>query len=148
MFTRWNDIDRMFGMMDLLRGSMDRWSSDFGRNYGHGTNWIVSDGVPRTNLYDKGDHFTIRAEVPGFSKEDLNIKIQGNYLEMSGKREADVPKGYAVHRSERGTLNFSRSMTLPSEVDSTKVEAALKDGVLTLKLPKAEAAKPKQITVN
>jgi len=146
MFTRWSDIDRMFRVMDLMRGDFDKWSSDTNRT--HGSSWLLGDGIPRTNLYDKGDNFTISAEVPGFAKEDLNIKIQGNYLEMSGKRSSDVPEGYSVHRAERGTFNFSKSMTLPSEVDSTKVEATLKDGILTLTLPKAEAAKPKLITIN
>lgn len=148
MFTRWSDIDRMFGLMDFMRDSMDRWGVGFDERYGDRSRWVVSDGIPRTNLYDKGDYFTIRAEVPGFSKDALNIKIQGNYLELSGKRDSDVPEGYSIHRSERGTLSFSRSMTLPSEVDSSKVDATLKNGVLTLKLPKAETAKPKLITVH
>ncbi len=146
MFTRWSDIDRMFRVMDLVRGDFDKLSSDFNRS--HGSAWLLGDGIPRTNLYDKGDSFAIRAEVPGFAKEDLNIKIQGNYLEMSGKRSSDAPEGYSVHRAERGAFNFSKSMTLPSEVDSSKVEATLKDGILTLTLPKAEAAKPKQIDIN
>ena len=146
MFTRWSDIDRMFRVMDLMRSDFDKFSSDFNRS--RGSSWLIGDGVPRTNLYDKGDSFSISAEVPGFAKEDLAIKIQGNYLEMSGKRGSDVPEGYSVHRAERGTFNFSKSMTLPSEVDSTKVEATLKDGILTLTLPKAEAAKPKQIAIN
>ena len=148
MFTRWSDIDRMFGVMDLMRGNFDRLSSEFNRTHGHTSNWVLRDGIPRTNLYDRGDSFVIYAEVPGFSKDALNIKIQGNYLEISGKRESDMPEGYSVHRSERGTMNFSRSMTLPSEVDSTKVEAILKGGILTLTLPKSETAKPKLISVN
>lgn len=147
MFTRWSDIDRMFGMMDMMKSNLDRLSSDYDRAYGSGANWVVTDGMPRCNLYDSGDHFTVIAEVPGFSKEDLNIKIQGNYLELSGSRKPVVPERYSVHRSERGTFNFSRSMTLPSDVDSEKVEASLKNGILTLTLPKSEAAKPRQITV-
>lgn len=146
MFTRWSDIDRMFSVMDLMRENFDKLSSSYNRP--HGSSWILGDGVPRINLYDKGENFTIRAEVPGFTKDDLTIKIQGNYLEISGKRNSDVPEGYSVHRAERGTLSFSRSMTLPSDVDSSKVAATLKDGVLDLTLPKAEAAKPKMITVN
>ncbi len=148
MFTRWSDIDRMFGVMDLMRGNFDRLSNEFNRARGNTSSWVLSDGIPRTNLYDKGDSFAISAEVPGFAKENLNIKLQGNYLEISGKRKSDLPEGYSIHRSERGTFDFSRSMTLPSEVDSSKVEAVLTDGILTLTLPKAEAAKPKLINVN
>ncbi len=147
MFTRLSDIDRMFGAMDWLRNNMDRLSGELGRAYDYGPSWAVSDGMPKTNLYDNGDFFTIRAEVPGFIKNDLNIKIQGNYLELSGKRESDTIEGYTTHRSERSAVNFSRSFTLQSDVDADKVEATLQNGILELKLPKSEAAKPKQIEI-
>ncbi len=148
MWTRVNDIDRMFGAMDLLRSRMNRLFSDFDRSYGGEYGWQLADGLPRTNLYDNGDRIEIKAEVPGLSKDDLNIKIQGNYLELNGSRKAEVPEGYKSHRMERGAFTFTRSFTLPSDVDAEKVEASLKDGILTLSLPKSEAAKPKQITVN
>ncbi len=148
MWTGYNDFDRMFGAMDLLRSRMNRLFTDFDRSYGEGYGgWRLGGGSPRTNLYDNGDTFEIRAEVPGLSKEDLDIKIQGNYLEMSGTRKPDAPEGYKSHRVERGAFNFTRSFTLPADVDVEKVDATLKDGILTLSLPKAEAAKPKQIAV-
>jgi HSP20 family protein len=82
------------------------------------------------------------------SSDDLNVKIQGNYLEISGTRKADTPEGYKAHRIERGTAAFTRSFTLPADVDADKSEASLKNGILTLTLPKAEAAKPKQIEIH
>jgi len=148
MLTRWSDIEKMFGAMDLLRGRMDRMFTDYERFYPYGMGLAMVEGMPRTNLYDNGDNFTVVAEVPGLAKDDLNVKIQGNYLEISGTRKADVPEGYSVHRSERGTTGFSRSFTLPADVDGNKVDATLKNGILTLTLPKAEAAKAKQITIN
>jgi len=148
MWTTVNDIDRMFGSMGLLRSRMNRLFTDFDRHYGEDSGWRVADGAPRTNLYDLGEKLEIIAEVPGLSKEDISIKIQGNYLEMSGTRKSDAPEGYKAHRVERGTPTFTRSFTLPSDVDSEKVEASLKNGILTLTLPKAEAAKPKQVTIN
>jgi HSP20 family protein len=66
---------------------------------------------------------------------------------LSGTRKADSPKGYKAHRVERGTSSFSRSFTLPAEVDAERVEAVLKEGILTLVLPKAEAARPRQISI-
>ena len=81
------------------------------------------------------------------TKANLNIKIQGNYLELSGTRESDAPEGYNAHRVERGATSFTRSFTLPADIDSEKVGASLKNGILTLTLPKTEAAKPKQITI-
>ena len=148
MWTSVSNIDRMFGAMDLLRSRMNRLFSDFDRSYGEESGWRYADGLPRTNLCDNGDRLEIKAEIPGLSKEDINIKIQGNYLELSGARKSLVPEGYQSHRVERGDFTFTRSFTLPSEVDVEKAEASLKDGILTLFLPKAEAAKPKQITVN
>lgn len=150
MFTRWHDIDRLFGSMDLLRSRMNRLFTDFDRSWGMEpgrglaglTNW------PRTNLFDTGDTLEVQAEIPGVAREDLNVRIQGNYLEISGKRKPDAPEGYAVLRVEREIATFSRSFTLPAEVEVDKVEATLKGGILTLVLPKAETAKPRQITIS
>lgn len=147
MRTRLSDIDRMFGSMDLLRSRMNRLFADFDRLYGGDYRWMLRGDYPPTNLYDFGDHLEIRAEVPGLDREDLHVKIQGNYLEINGTRKSDAPEGYEAHRVERGATAFSRSFTLPSDVDADKVEARLKNGLLTLKLPKPEAAKPKQITI-
>lgn len=147
MFTRMSDIDRMFGAMDLLRNKMDRMFGDFNRSLDYGSGLHLRSGSPRTNLYEGKDNFEIRAEVPGVEKSDLNVKIQGNYLEISGTRKAQVPEGYQVHRTERGETTFSRSFTLPDDVDAEKVAATLKDGILYLTLPKSETAKPKQITI-
>ena len=146
MLTRWSDVDRMFGAMDLLRNRMNRVFTDYDRRYGSGPAWY-GENLPRTNFYEHGDSFEVKAEVPGLTKDDLNVKIQGNYLEISGIRKEDTPEGYSAHRVERGTASFSRSFTLPTEVDANKVEATLKNGILTLVLPKSEAAKPKQITI-
>ena len=148
MWTGWNDIDRMFNAMDLLQNRMNRTFPDHGKLRRFPMAWDVAMSGPKTNLYDAGDHLEMKVEVPGMTKDDLNIKIQGNYLEIGGSRKSDTPEGYTVHRVERGTTAFSRSYTLPSDVDSEKVEASLADGLLTLILPKSEAAKPKQISIN
>lgn len=147
MWTRVNDIDRMFGAMDLLRSRMNRLYTDYDRFYNEAPGWQFTDGMPRTNLYDNGNEFTMQAEVPGMTKDDLSIKIQGNYLELSGTRKSDAPEGYKVHRIEREATSFTRSFTLPSDVDVEKVNASLKNGILSLTMPKAEAAKPKQVSI-
>jgi HSP20 family protein len=129
--------------MDLLRSNLEGFLSDFetpGR-------WYAQELMPKTNLYDKGGKLEFIAEVPGFSREDLQVKIQGNYLELSGKRKADAPEGYTSHRHEREAITFSRSYTLPCDVNGEGVEATLRDGVLRLILPKSEAATPRQITI-
>ena len=148
MFARMSDIDRMFDAMGLLRGRFDNLFNEFDRTVGYDPRWSVIGNYPRTNLYDKGDQFELIAEVPGLANEDLDVKIQGNYLEINGMREVKTPEGYRVHRGERGSATFTRSLTLPSEVDSAKVSATLKDGILVLTLPKSETAKPRQISIN
>jgi HSP20 family protein len=147
MFGNLRDLDRMFGTMDLIQERLDRLFNESSSSYGYSPLWAVSDTFPKTNLYDKGEFFEILAEIPGFSKDDLNIKIQGNYLEMRGDGKDDTPDGYSTHRTERGVTNFSRSFTLPADVDANRVEAALKNGIMTLRLPKTEAARPKQIEI-
>jgi HSP20 family protein len=147
MWTRTSDIDRMFNAMDLFRSNLDRMFTDYDRSFGEDFGWRVLEGTPRTNLYDSGDKMQVIAEVPGMSKEDLKVRIQGNYLELSGTRNLEAPRGYKTHRTERNMTDFTRSFTLPSEVNADKIEALLQDGLLTLVLPKAEAARPKQISI-
>lgn len=147
MLTRFNDMHQFLGAMDLFRHRMNTLFSDFDRSYPAAAGWMISEAYPRTNLSDTGDNLHIVAEVPGVAKEDLQVKIQGNYLEISGSRKANTPEGYKTHRNERGAGTFSRSFTLPYEVDAAKVEATLKDGLLNLRLPKAESAKPRQVTI-
>ena len=146
MFTRLSDIDRLFGTMNLLQKRLDNLYSEYVKPSGY--RWQFDETSPRTNLYENGDNFEIRAEVPGLEKNDLDVKIQGNYLEISGTRSSDAPEGYKTHKSERGIGSFSRSFTIPADINSSKVEATLKDGVLYLTLPKSEAAKPKKKTVS
>ena len=148
MWTRMSDYDRMFSAMDVLRSRLNSVFTDYDRGYGDDYGWRVVDGSPRTNLYDNGDNFQLIAEVPGLSKEDLDVKIQGNYLELSGSKKSDTPEGYRAHRVERQEGSFTRSFTLPADIDVERIEAVLNNGMLTLVLPKAEAAKPKQITIS
>lgn len=148
MWTRLNDFDRMLEAMDRLRSKLNRVYLDYDTPYGEEYGWRAQNGFPRTNLCESGDSFQVIAEVPGLTKEDLNIKIQGNYLELSGSRKSDAPKDYKAQRVERNTASFTRSFTLPSDVDVEKIEAVLKDGLLTLALPKVEAAKPQQISIS
>ena len=148
MWTRIRDFDRMFQAMDLLHSRLNGVYQDDNRPRLATGTWGALESGPRTNMYDTGEALEIRVEVPGIQKEDLSIKLQGNYLEIKGNRKAESQEGYSTHRVERAATSFTRSFTLPSEVDAGKVEATLKDGILTLVLSKAEPAKPKQITIN
>jgi HSP20 family protein len=148
MMTRLSDINRMFNTISLLRNSLNGISSEFDRSYRGNVDWQgEGGGTPRTNIHDLGGKFEVRAEVPGFSKDDLSIKVQGNYLELSGTRKSAIPEGYSVHRIERKTVSFTRSFTLPADVNADGVEATLQNGILRLSLPKAETGKPRQIVI-
>jgi len=147
MLARLNDIHQFIGAMDLFRHQMNSMFTDFDRAYASGSPWDAAETYPPTNLSDTGDNLVVVAEVPGVAKEDLHIKIQGNYVQISGSRATNAPEGFKVHRNERSKGFFSRSFTLPYEVESAQAEATLKDGMLTLRLPKAETAKPRNITI-
>ena len=148
MRYRINDFDRMFFAMDQLQDKVNRMFYGNERTFAPRSDWGNVSNGPDTNLYDTGEHFAMQIEMPGIERGDINIKLQGKYLEVSGKREKKSPEGYSALRSERSNISFSRSFTLSDEIDSSKVEAKLENGILTLVLPKAEAAQPRQITIN
>ncbi|WP_028580472.1 Hsp20/alpha crystallin family protein [Desulfogranum japonicum] len=148
MWMRRHDFESLFEPMHFFRTRLGHVLDEFDRVYTHGTPWQAAGNYPKTNMVDTGETLEIVAELPGLQKEDLAIKIQGNYLAISGKSSNTVPEGYSIQRSERGEKSFSRSFTLPYEVNSEKATASLKDGLLKLTLPKSEAAKPRQITIN
>jgi HSP20 family protein len=105
--------------------------------------------APALDVHENKDAFTIRAELPGLKREDIEVSIQDGALVISGERQEEkLAEGTEVHRQERYFGKFSRVLTLPTAVSSDKVKAAYKDGILTVTLPKAEESKPKQITVS
>lgn len=131
--------------IDLFRSQLNRLFTDFDETYPAFERRPAA--APPTNMYDNGNQFILKAEVPGMSKDDLQVKIQGNYLELSGTTHPGTPEEYKAHRVERKSSTFTRSFTLTTDVDTDKVEAELGDGILTLTLPKVAAAKPRQIEI-
>jgi len=104
--------------------------------------------TPNVELYEDKDKFTIRAEIPGMKKEDIDVSMSGNTVTVSGeKKQEEEHKEGDTYRSERFFGRFQRSFTLGQPVNADKIEASYKDGVLTLIVPKAEEAKRKQIEV-
>ena len=104
---------------------------------------------PAVDIFDKGAEVVIHAELPGIKKEDIDVHVENNVLTIRGKKERnEETKEEGYYRTERSYGSFSRSFNLSSSVDVTKIGAEYKDGVLTLSLPKAEEAKPRQIDVN
>jgi HSP20 family protein len=137
--VRWNpardlaslEIDRLNRMFDDLYGGLRAW-------------------VPAVDIFETNAHeYVITAELPEMKREDISVTFEQNVLTLAGERTASVEDGSGTyHRSERAHGRFSRSFTLPATVDGTKISAAYKDGVLTIRVPQREEAKPKQITVD
>ena len=104
--------------------------------------------APALDVREDKDKFTVDLELPGFKREDINVHLEDGSLIISGERKSETAnEGTEVHRQERYYGKFSRALTLPVALSPDKVKAAFKDGILTVTLPKAEEAKPKQIDV-
>ncbi len=105
--------------------------------------------TPAFDVYEDKDNFVVKAELPGVKKEDISVSLHDGDLIVSGERKSETKSEETeTYRAERFFGKFQRSVSLPPTVANDKVKAEYKDGVLTVTLPKSEAAKPKQIEVN
>lgn len=137
--TRWNARDPLFRMFDSLLNNQDLLPSEEVSN----RTWM-----PPVDIQETADSYRLTAELPGLTKEDINITLENNVLRLSGERkfEKDAKKE-GFHRIERTYGAFARAFTLPSQVNHDRVEAAFENGILTITVPKAEQAKPRKITI-
>lgn len=111
-------------------------------------NAVMAQWAPRVDVSESKDAYLIKAELPGVSKNDVKITLHDNVLTIKGeKKEEKEEKDVNVHRIERSYGVFERAFSLPLTVKSEKIDASFKDGVLSIILPKAEEAKPKEIEV-
>jgi HSP20 family protein len=109
---------------------------------------FLGSWTPAVDIFDKGGEVVIHAELPGIKKEDIDVRVENNVLTIRGKKERkEEVKEEGYFRAERSYGSFSRSFSLPTTVEVSKIAAEYRDGVLTLRLPKAEEAKPRQIEV-
>ncbi|HHI30392.1 Hsp20/alpha crystallin family protein [Methanosarcinales archaeon] len=109
---------------------------------------VGKTAVPAVDLVDKEDKLLLKADMPGISKDDIKVEIKGDRVEISAetsKEEKEEKEGYI--RRERSYTKYYRSIPLPTDVDSEKVDASFKDGVLAIEMPKIEAAEVKRIDV-
>lgn len=115
---------------------------------GEETSWGASTWMPPVDLYETDEAFVLKAELPGLTKDDLHLEVHDRTLTVRGERkqEAEISED-RYHRRERTYGSFQRVFTLPTPIDAEKVQASFKDGMLELRLPKHEAAKPRRIAV-
>ncbi len=136
-----NEIDRMFGSFFRPK-EKNGWRCAF-------LPGVSARAYPKINLYDDANHYYVEALAPGIDPGKIDVSITSNVLTLSGEKES-VPGGVkpeAFHRSERATGRFVRTVELPNTVDTQNIGAEYKNGILTITLPKAEAARPRSIEV-
>jgi len=102
---------------------------------------------PRVNIFESKEGYLLEAEMPGVSKDGLELLLEGNELTLVGRRQAEVAGADLVYR-ESSPRDFRRTFVLDPSVDTTKINAAIEQGVLTVHLPKAERVKPRKIVVS
>jgi HSP20 family protein len=129
----------------------DRVNRIFADAYRRDNDDLMTRGawVPPVDIYETGNHeLVLRAELPDVPREDIALRVENNTLTISGERKMDTEiKEQQYHRIERAYGTFSRAFTLPPTVDTSAIAAEYKNGVLTVRLPLREEAKPKQIQV-
>ncbi len=128
----------------FLTGQMDRLFNPFSI-FDNGLTNTTSG--PAVTVYETQDEYVFQAELPGWTREQVSINFENQTLTLSGGRELQNGDGRQYHRVEGFYGQFSRSFTVPGTVDAGRVAAELKDGLLTVHLPKREEAKPRQIEV-
>ncbi len=131
----WRELERMRKELDAV--------------FGNGYLSRASAAFPLINVYDHDDELMVTAEMPGMKKEDVSITVSNGILTIAGNRKAGIDDAkYCPVRKERATGEFEKSFSLPTKIDQEKISATFKNGVLTIALPKAEEAKPRQIAIN
>ena len=140
--VRWEPA-RELASMEIDR--LNRMFSDF-----YGEAFSRSAWVPPVDIFETDEHeVVLKAELPEINREDISVTFENGVLTLKGERKFEQEtKQENYHRVERRHGSFSRSFTLPNTVDASRISAAYKDGVLTVRLPQREEAKPKQINVN
>ena len=140
--VRWEPAGEL-ASMEIDR--LNRMFTDF-----YGEAFSRSAWVPAVDIYETDAHeVVLKAELPEMKREDISVTFENGVLTLKGERKFEQEtKQENYHRVERRHGAFSRSFTLPNTVDASRINAAYKDGILTIRLPQREEAKPKQIDVN
>jgi HSP20 family protein len=135
-----------------LQGRMNRLFDESFRGINRGSaeeDWAQGAWSPAVDIYEKDGNIVLKAELPGIEPKDVDVRVENNILTLRGERRVDQEvKEEHYQRVERSYGAFTRSFTLPTVVDTDKIKAEYKDGVLRMTLPKKEEAKPKQISIS
>ena len=146
---RWSPQREVWDPFESLADIREEMNRLFDRSFlRRGDGGVQGEFAPAIDVAEEKDSFLVRADLPGLSKDNVSVTLQDNYLTIRGekKHEEETKEANYYHR-ERVHGTFSRTIQLPTAVDARKIEANFKDGVLQVRLPKSEDAKPKQIDV-
>ncbi len=136
--------------LQTIQQEMNRlFGTAFDAQAGAGSGAGQNRWVPAMDLVEEGDHFVLRADLPGIDEDAVSVEVEDNVLTISGSRKSEHEarkEGY--HRIERSFGSFSRSLTLPEGVDAESIEASFKNGVLEVRVPKPEQRKPRRVAIN
>lgn len=145
--VRWDPFRELEEMNDRLNRVFGR--SSLATTSGAGKEGFFSfDWTPSVDIAETPEAFEIKAELPDVKKEDVKVTVEDGELRISGERKQEKEeKSKKYHRIERSYGSFMRSFTLPENVDDSKLTAEYKDGLLNVRLPKSEKAKPKAVAV-
>ncbi len=103
---------------------------------------------PSVNVWSNSEETLVMAELPGVDPDKLTVTVTGDHMTLEGERQAEaLPEGGVCHREERGFGKFSRTLRLPFEIAAGQVKARVKNGVVTIRLPRSDASKPRKIAV-
>lgn len=143
--VRWDPFREMRMMREMMDRLFEETFAPLAERRGVAESWAL---LPRVDMYETDSEVVVKATVPGVKPEDLEITVTGNVLTIKGEvKEEEKDEGVNYIRQERVFGTFRRDLTLPVDVNVEKAEATFKDGILTLRLPKAEEAKPKRLTI-
>lgn len=148
---RWNptrDLAAFPSEISSLQRDMNRIFDNFFRGGSEEPALINAAWLPAVDVAEEDNQYVVKVELPGVNKDDVNISLESNILTIRGEKKTEQEsKGRNYHRVERSFGCFHRSFTLPTRVNIDQIDAVFKDGILTVTMPKADEAKPKQIEV-
>lgn len=132
-----------FSALPRLQDALESYR--FADWFGGGT--AASGAYPPLNVFQQDDNVVVVAEIPGVSKSDLDIQVKHNRVRIAGKRSIEYGEGASLHRRERVSGAFDRTIAIPMEIEADRVKAEYRDGILAIHLPRAERDKPRSVNI-
>jgi HSP20 family protein len=130
-------------LLAVQRAMEDAMRSDW-----FGTRTSGRGAYPPVNVFSEGEDFVVVAELAGVKKENLDVEVKGDTVRIHGKKAVESGEEVSVHRRERTEGQFDRTLSFPVQLDADKASADYRDGVLTLRLPRAASERPRSVTIN